>query len=121
MHPAKEAKMAKNFPPRDLLTSQQVMALKETELVGKLKEMQTPELERHAENIMKEMGSSDYSQIMSSVMKALHQENQNQSQFEIVQKTLEEILPNKAYFSDIYARLAAIVMSIIARKFKAML
>ncbi|MFT6028442.1 MAG: spore coat polysaccharide biosynthesis predicted glycosyltransferase SpsG [Oleiphilaceae bacterium] len=121
MYSAKEANMANVFPPRDLLTSQQVMALKEAELVGKLKDMQTSELERHAENIMKEMGSSDYSQIMSSVMKALHQESQKQSQFEIVQKTLEELLPNKAYFSDIYARLAAIVMSIIARKFKAML
>ncbi len=113
--------MAKIFPPRNLLTSQQVMALKEAELVSKLKEMQTDELERHAENIMKEMGSSDYSQIMSSVMKALNRENMTQSQFEIVQKTLEELLPNKAYFSDIYARLGAIVMTIIARKFKAML
>lgn len=113
--------MAKVFPTHGLLTSQQVMALKESELVGKLKEMQTSELERHAENIMKEMGSSDYSQIMSAVMKALNQENQDQGQFSIVQKTLEELLPNKAYFSDIYARLGAIVMSIIARKFKAML
>tara|TARA_R110001592_G_scaffold24536_1_gene94408 strand:- start:18233 stop:18574 length:342 start_codon:yes stop_codon:yes gene_type:complete len=113
--------MAKVFPPRNLLTSQQVMALKESELVGKLKDMSTSELERHAENIMKEMGSSDYSQIMSSVMKALKQDNIEQSQFAIVQKTLEDLLPNKAYFSDIYARLGAIVMSIIARKFKAML
>jgi spore coat polysaccharide biosynthesis predicted glycosyltransferase SpsG len=113
--------MANVFPPHDLLTSQQVMALKESELVIKLKEMQTPELERHAENIMKEMGSSNYSQIMASVMKALKQDNIEKNQFKIVQTTLEELLPNKAYFSDIYARLGAIVMSIIARKFKAML
>ena len=31
--------MAKVFPPHKLLTSQQVMALKESELVAKLKEM----------------------------------------------------------------------------------
>ena len=70
---------------------------------------------------MKEMGSSDYSQIMFSIMKAIKQDNLEQSQFKTVQKTLEDILPNKAYLSDIYARLAAIVMSIIARKFKALL
>ncbi len=113
--------MAKIFPPRNLLTTQQVMALKESELVSKLKKMQTTELEQHAEAIMKEMGSSDYSQIMSSVMKAMNQEKLDKTQFDVVQNTLEELLPNKAYFSDIYARLAAIVMSIIARKFKAML
>lgn len=113
--------MSKKFPPHDLLTTQEVMALNESKLVSKLKDMNTDELERHAENIMKEMGSSQYSQIMASVMKALKDDNQGQTAFQTVQKTLEALLPNKAYFSDIYARLAAIVMSIIARKFKARL
>jgi hypothetical protein len=113
--------MAKHFPPKHILSSQEVMAFKEADLVAKLKDMQIDELEKHAEYIMKEMGSSDYSQIMFAIMKALKQNNLDQSQFKTVQKTLEELLPNKAYFSDIYARLAAIVMSIIARKFEAML
>ena len=113
--------MTKRFPPKHILSSQEVMASREADLVAKIKDMQTAELETHAEYIMQEMGSSDYSQIMSSIMKAINQENLEQSQFETVQKTLEELLPNKAYLSDIYARLAAIVMSIIARKFKAML
>jgi|TARA_R110002049_G_scaffold307281_1_gene507292 hypothetical protein len=113
--------MAKHFPPKHILSSQEVMAYKEADLVAKLKDMQLDELEKHAEYIMKEMGSSDYSQIMFSIMKAIKQDNLEQSQFKTVQKTLEDILPNKAYLSDIYARLAAIVMSIIARKFKALL
>lgn len=113
--------MEKRFPPRQVLSTQEVMASKETDLVTKIKEMSTDELETHAENIMKEMGSSDYSQIMSSVMKAVNQDTLKKSQFETVQETLQERLPNKAYLSDIYARLAAIVMSIIARKFKAMI
>tara|TARA_R110002072_G_scaffold122685_1_gene257439 strand:- start:18 stop:359 length:342 start_codon:yes stop_codon:yes gene_type:complete len=113
--------MTKRFPPKTILSSQEVMASKEADLVTKIKEMQIDELEMHAEYIMKEMGSADYSQIMASIMKAIKQDKLETSQFETVQKTLEAQLPNKAYLSDIYARLAAIVMSIIARKFKAML
>mgnify|MGYP001276529943 CR=1 FL=1 len=113
--------MAKRFPPKYILSSQEVMASKEADLVAKIKVMSLEELENHAEHIMKEMGSSDYSQIMAAIMKAINKENIEKSQFETVQTTLEELLPNKAYLSDIYARLAAIVMSIIARKFKAML
>lgn len=113
--------MNKRFPPKQVLSSQDVMASKEADLVNNIKKMSIDELESHAEYIMKEMGSSDYSQIMSSVMKAINKDNLQQSQFETAQITLEELLPNKAYLSDIYARLAAIVMSIIARKFKALL
>lgn len=113
--------MAHKFPPKNILSSQEVLALKEADLVVKIKSMQLAELEQHAEYIMQEMGSSDYSVIMSSVIKALNNKTNEQSEFKQIQNTLEDLLPNKAYFSDIYARLAAIVMSIIARKFKALL
>ena len=103
------------------LSSNEVMGLKESELVAKLKAMTTAELEKHAETIMKEMGSSAYAANMALVMQALKEAPDSTDRFQTVQKTLEDLLPNKAYFSDIYARLAAIVMMIIARKFQALL
>lgn len=113
--------MNKLFSNTQTLSTQQVLALSETELVAKLKKMQTSELEIHAENIMKEMGSSDYSKVMAQIMKVVKADEKNTTPFKNVQKALEDLLPNKAYFSDIYERLAAIVMTIIARRFKDLL
>jgi hypothetical protein len=113
--------MAIKITAPHLLTSHEVMGLKEADLVSKLKLMTTSELEQHAETIMKEMGSSAYSANMSAIMKALKEAPATEKQFQTVQNTLETLLPNKAYFSDIYARLAAIVMMIISRKFQALL
>jgi len=104
------------------LSSHEIIKIKESELVSKLKVMSIDELELHAQNIMKDMGSSDYSQIMASVMKSLKEDqSEGYSRFETVQKKLQDSLPNKAYMSDIYARLAAIVMTIISRKFQDLL
>lgn len=103
------------------LSTHEVMGLKESELVGKLKAMETAELESHAEQIMREMGSTAYAANMAKVMQALKTSPDSDKRFQNVQRTLEELLPNKAYFSDIYARLAAIVMIIISRKFQALL
>ena len=98
-----------------------IIRLKESELVAQLKEMALAELEQHARNIMRDMGSEDYAQIMSKVMKAIEQEQKaGQTRFETVQIVIRESLPNVAYMSDIYARLAAIVMSILSRKFSAL-
>ena len=104
------------------LQTHQVISLKEAELVTHLKKMTLEELEFHASEIMKDMGAKQYSKVMATVMKSLEGENkEGYSQFEMVQKTLEEALPNKAYLSDIYARLAAIVMTILSRRFKELL
>jgi len=114
--------MKKKFEKIFILNSNEVISVKEAELVSKLKEMDIEELEHHAQTIMKDMGTDEYSSIMSNIMKSLKEEQrEGYSQFESVQKQLEEELPNKAYMSDIYARLAAIVMTIISKKFKALL
>jgi hypothetical protein len=106
--------MATSKTQKHSLSSHEVMGLKEHELVGKLKAMTTS-------TIMKEMGSAAYAANMTRVMQALKEAPASENRFQTVQKTLEELLPNKAYFSDIYARLAAIVMMIISRKFQALL
>lgn len=103
-----------------ICNTQEVMTIKESELVNKLKSMHTKELENHADMIMREMGTKAYSQIMASIMQAINDAPATDNKFQIVQKTLETLLPNKAYFSDIYERLSALVIMILARKLKTM-
>lgn len=108
--------------PKASLKTHQVISLKEAELVTHLKTMSLEELEFHAHEIIKDMGAEQYSNVMSKVMKSLEGETkEGYSKFELVQKTLEDELPNKAYLSDIYARLAAIVMTILSRRFQELL
>ena len=107
---------------KDSLSAHDIIRIKEAELVSKLKTMSIDELEQHAQTIMKDMGSNNYSSIMTDIMKCLKEDqSEGYSRFETVQKKLQDSLPNKAYMSDIYARLAAIVMTIISRKFKDLL
>ena len=106
----------------NIISAHEIIKIKESELVSKLKAMSIDELEEHAQTIMKDMGSDKYSQIKASVMKWLKEDqSEGYSRFETVQKKLQDSLPNKAYMSDIYARLAAIVMTIISRKFQDLL
>lgn len=103
------------------MQTHEIISIKEAELVSVIKTMPTDELEQHARTIMKDMGSSDYAAIMGKVMKAMKEgRNLNLSPFERVQNLIKENLPNEAYMSDIYARLAAIVMMIISRKFSSL-
>jgi len=88
--------------PKRILKTHDVIKIKEAELVDRLRAMSLEELEFHTLSIMK-------------TIKADHQEGY--SRFEMVQNTLQNTLPNKAYMSDIYARLAAMVMTIISRKY----
>ncbi len=107
---------------KDSLNDHDIIRIKEAELVTRLKTMSIDELEQHAQKIMEDMGSSNYSSIMADVMKCLKEDqSEGYSRFEMVQKKLQDSLPNKAYMSDIYARLAAIVMTIISRKFQDLL
>jgi len=97
----------------------ELMRLKENELVQRLKPLDEADLERHARELIAEMGSDNYAGVMSQVMKAVQEDLEpDQSRFDKVQQTLQSSLPNQAYMSDIYARLAAIVMMIISKKFK---
>ncbi len=104
-----------------VLKTHEIISMKESELVTHIKQMSLEELEFYVKEIMTDMGADSYPAVMSQVMKTLEADDTSASKFEIVQKAIEEALPNKAYLSDIYARLAALVMSIIARKFQALL
>lgn len=103
------------------MKTHEVISIQESELVAKLKEMSLEDLETHARNIMQEMGEDNYGAVMGKVMKAIKDNSKPEvSQFELVQNTLRDALPNEAYMSDIYARLGAIVMMILKHKFKAL-
>jgi len=100
------------------MQTHEIISIKESELVSLIKTMDTEALEKHARNIMKDMGSTDYAGIMGKIMKTMKEgQNLNLSPFERVQNLLKDNLPNEAYMSDIYARLATLVMIIISRKF----
>lgn len=101
------------------MKTHEVISIKESELVAKLKIMDLADLEKHAQHIMADMGEDNYGAVMGQVMKAIKSDS-DLSQFDLVQKTLRDSLPNEAYMSDIYARLAAIVMMILKHKLKAM-
>ena len=103
------------------LSTQDVLRLPEAELVTALKAMTVDELELHAEGLITELGSDDYSSLMKVVMKALESENSTQDRFAQIQNILRDTLPNKAHMSDIYQRLASMIMLILMRKYKEIL
>ncbi len=96
----------------------ELISISEAELVKRLKGMDTTELEQHARTLMLDLGEDNYGKVMKSVMGALKEDRvASVSAFEHVQQHLQQSLPNQAYMSDIYARLAAIIMMIISKKF----
>ena len=100
------------------MKTHEVISIKEAELVAKLKVMPIDELESHAKQIVKDMGSDNYPGLMREIMTAIkEQAPEGNSQFQIIQAIIREFLPNEAYMSDIYARLAAIIMMILSKKF----
>ena len=103
------------------LTTQDVLRLPESELVAALKAMPVDELEQHAEALIAELGSDDYSGVMKVVMKALESEPNQTNRFTQIQNILRDTLPNKAHMSDIYQRLASMIMLILMRKYKEIL
>ncbi len=104
------------------LKTQDIITLPEKDLVAKLKPMGVEELEGHAQGLMLELGEEDYSKIMKQVMSEISNSNdQSKSRFELIQDILRDELPNKAIMSDIYQRLASIVMLILAKKYRSIL
>ena len=100
------------------LTTQDVLRLPEPELVAALKAMSVEQLEQHAEGVISELGSDDYSGIMKIVMKALESQPTQTNRFTQIQNILRDTLPNKGHMSDIYQRLASMIMLILMRKYK---
>jgi hypothetical protein len=108
------------------LSTQEVMLMPESELVAVLKVMSLDNLEQHARGLMKELGSNHYAKLMSLLLSGLQKERQknnmsNTERFSFVQNTIRDFLPNKALMSDVYERLATIIMLIIAQKYRAIL
>lgn len=103
------------------LSTQDVLRLPESELVAALKAMQLEELEQHAEALIDELGSEDYSGVMKAVMRALESDSGQSDRFTQIQNILRDTLPNKAHMSDIYQRLASLIMLILMRKYKEIL
>ena len=98
----------------------EILKLNEVELVAQLKKMDLAEMEGHARAIVSELGSDNYGGLMSKVMQCVKAPSPSQGEtFKQVQTLVQETLPNEAYKSDIYARLSAIMMTIIARRFQA--
>jgi len=95
----------------------EVISLNESELVGKLKTMSIEELEEHARAIVKDMGSDNYPGLMKQVMQTV-KDTQGAERFQALQACIKDFLPNEAVMSDIYERLAAILMMILSRKFR---
>lgn len=96
-----------------------IIKLNEVELVARLKTMDLAEMEQHARAIVQELGSDNYAGLMSRVIKQVKEAQSERAQvFAKVQTIIQDFLPHEAYKSDIYARLAAIMMTIIARRFQ---
>ena len=103
------------------LSTQDVLRLPESELVAALKAMPIEEIEEHAEALIAELGSDDYSGVMKTVMRALESTSKQSDRFTQIQNILRDSLPNKAHMSDIYQRLASMIMLILMRKYKEIL
>ena len=58
---------------------------------------------------------------MKLIMKALEGQQSNPKRYVKIQSVLRDTLPNKAVMSDIYERLATILMLILVRKYKQIL
>lgn len=103
------------------LSKNDIIILKEAELVAALKIMPDEELEDHAFSLVEELGGNDFGALMKLIMKELEGEQSNQKRYLKIQSVLRDTLPNKAVMSDIYERLATILMLILVRKYKKIL
>lgn len=93
-----------------------VIKLSEAELTPLLKTMPLEELEMHIQKMLNDLGCSDYATTMLALMRLIQDNKGKGSSFHRVQDYLRETLPNKVMMSDLYARLAAMVMVFLVRK-----
>ena len=101
------------------MQTHEVISLPEAELVQALKQMPLAELEQHAKQILKDLGEKNYGGIMKSAMQVLQDGTGSEQAFEKLQSWLRNTLPNEAVMSDIYARLATLLLMIISQKLSA--
>lgn len=98
------------------MQTHEVIKLSESELTPLLKTMSLEELELHIRNMLNDLGCSDYAATMLALMRLIQDNAGKGSSFHRVQDYLRDNLPNKVMMSDLYARLAAMVMVFLVRK-----
>lgn len=98
------------------MKTHEVISMAEGDLVSALKSMSLSELEKHAKQILKDLGADNYGGFMKDAMQELQAGKHDDSQFITLQNWLRDKLPNEAVMSDIYARLATILLMIISQK-----
>ncbi len=103
------------------MKTHEIISINESDLVGALKTMSLDQLEKHAKQIIKDMGSDNYAGLMTEAMQVVKAESDQAQKFQALQNTIRDFLPNEAVMSDIYARLAAILMMILSRKFSSIM
>lgn len=103
------------------MKTHELISMPEAELVKAVKTMPIDELEQHAKQIIKDLGGDNYGALMKQAMQTVQSEAEGGSRFETLKALIKDSLPNKAVLSDIYARLAALMMVIISRKLNEMM
>lgn len=100
------------------MKTHEMISIPEAQLVKALKDMPIEEMETHAKTMIKDLGSDNYAGLMKQAMKIVESASAQDNRFELVKNLIRESVPNEAVMSDIYARLAAIMMTIMSRKFR---
>jgi hypothetical protein len=98
------------------MPTHEVIKLSEAELSRLVKTMPLNELETHIQTMLDNLGCSDYASTMLTLMRLIKDNIGKGDGFHRVQDYLRDTLPNKAMMSDLYARLAAMVMVFLVRK-----
>ena len=99
-----------------------VIHAEEAYLVPHLQRMFTAELEHHAQEILKTLGSEHYKAILHDLTKALPNATIPQTEkFKVVQAIIAQYLPEQERNSDILQRLAVIMTLTLMRKHETIL
>ncbi len=98
------------------MQTHELLKLSEAELSPLLKTMSLTELELHIQQILEDLGARSYSNTMLDVMRLVQASGSSSDRFHRLQDYLRDTLPNKAMMSDLYARLAAMMMVFLVRK-----
>jgi len=98
------------------MKTHEIISMQEAELVSALKTMPVEEMEAHAKQIVSDLGSDNYGGLMKQAMQTIQDSDASTNRFDLVKQLIKESMPNEAIMSDIYGRLAAIMIVIISRK-----
>ena len=105
------------------MKTHEVLSSSEAQLTAQLRDMKIKELERHSKKILVTLGQPDFDAVMSAVIKALPEMDQEQAdRFSAVQELIKATLPaasNDSPLDDkLIERLAIIIVVLITKKFQ---